>query len=47
MTMAFMKTKKNKRANKKTAGQKIRIRRRSKPNVPPNKPTHKRASRTE
>jgi hypothetical protein len=47
MTMASMKTKKNKRANKKSVGQKIRIRRRSKPDVPPNKPIHKRASRTE
>jgi hypothetical protein len=47
MTMASMKTKKNKRANKKSAGQRIRIRRRSRPDVPPNKPIHKRASRTE
>jgi hypothetical protein len=45
--MASMKTKKNKRANKKSTGQRIRIGRRSKPNVPPNKPLHKRASRTE
>ena len=45
--MASMKTKKNKRANKKSPGQRIRIRTRSKPDAPPNKPIHKRASRTE
>lgn len=36
-----MKTKKNKHANKKSPRQKTLARRRSKENVPPNKPAHK------
>jgi hypothetical protein len=43
----FMKTKKNKHANKKSERQKIRLKRRSKPDVPQNRPAHKKGSRTE
>jgi hypothetical protein len=45
--MPFMKTKKNKHANKKSDRQIKRMRRRSRPDVPPNRPLYKRGSRTE
>jgi hypothetical protein len=42
-----MKTKKNRHANKRSEKQKVRMRRRFRPDIPPNRPLHKRGSRTE
>jgi hypothetical protein len=42
-----MKTKKNRHANKKSDRQKKRLSRRFRPDIPPNRPLHKRGSRTE
>ncbi|MEW6604995.1 MAG: hypothetical protein AB1351_09985 [Thermoproteota archaeon] len=42
-----MKTKKNRHANKKSDRQRKRLRRRSKSDVPPNRPLHKQGSRIE